>query len=409
LLFPDANFLAHVSRLLEVAIVLRERHGAEVAFAGDGPYLGLARDAGFRVHPCFTVPRDRTLGLARSATLVDPVWWHRVVMQSIRSDVEVITRERPDVVVGDMHWSLRASAAECGVPYVSLVNAAWTNHLDHPLQALDGHVLTRLFGRRLATVSFPAFKAAALWYWAWPYKRWKWSHPAAEVHTRNLFDIVEGDLTLLADVPEFAPTRPLPASARYVGPVLWRPRMAPPAWLAALVRGRPVVYVTMGSTGDRRLFDAAIDAFAGREHQVVMTTGGIGLGRTTLPPNVFVAEYAPGDALLARADVCINHGGNGTIYQALAAGVPVVGVPTHADQQVQLQLCERSGVGRSLPEARLTPAALREAVDAVRGDGRYAGNARRLARAIGACDGARTAAAAVVELARPSVPARAAG
>jgi MGT family glycosyltransferase len=185
--------------------------------------------------------------------------------------------------------------------------------------------------------------------------------------------------------------------------------MAAPPWLATLSRERPVVYVTMGSTGDRRLFETAVEAFAGREHQVLMTTGGTSLGRHDLPPNVFVAEYAPGSALMARADVCVNHGGNGTIYQALGAGVPVVGVPTHADQQVQLQLCERAGVGRTVREVDLTPASLRAAVDHVRAEARYRTNAGRIARAIERSDGARAAARAVIELAAPAVPTRAVG
>ena len=374
LLFPDANFLAHVSRLLEVGKALRDGHGADVAFAGDGPFLALAREAGFRVLPCFTVPREQTLGLARRAALVDPIWWHRVVARSIRSDVEVLTRERPDVAVGDMHWSLRASAAECGVPYVSLVNAAWTNHLDHRLQALDGHVVTRLLGRRLATASFPFFTAAALWFWAWPYKLWRQRHRAAGVRTRNLFDVVEGDLTLLADVPEFAPTRELPATVRYVGPILWQAKMAAPGWLSGLSPERPTIYVTMGSTGDRRLFDTAVEAFAGREHQVLMTTGGVGLARTDLPPNVFVADYAPGSALMARADVCVNHGGNGTIYQALGAGVPVVGVP-HARGPAAAAPALRAR-GRRARDARGGPGA----GVAARGGGRRARGRRGSAR-----------------------------
>jgi UDP:flavonoid glycosyltransferase YjiC (YdhE family) len=409
LLFPDANFLAHVSRLLEIGKVLRDGHGATVAFAGEGAYLALARDEGFATFPCFTVPRERTLALARRAALMDPFWWRRVVLRSIRSDVEVIARERPDVVVGDMHWSLRAAAAECAVPYVSVVNAAWTNHLDHRMAALDGHLLTRLLGRRLATAVFPAFKEAALWFWAFPYKMWRLRHRGAGLAAGNLFDVVEGDRTLLADVPEFAPTRPLPAHARYVGPVLWQPRTAAPPWLPGLAPGRPTVYVTMGSTGDRRLFETALRAFAGTEYQLLMTTAGITLPGVDRPPHVWVTDYAPGAALMARADVCVNHGGNGTIYQALAAGVPVVGVPTHADQQLQLQLCERAGVGRGLPERALTPSALRAAVDAVRAGGRYGENARRLAAAIARYDGARAAARAVMELAAPAVRARAAG
>jgi UDP:flavonoid glycosyltransferase YjiC (YdhE family) len=401
LLFADANFLAHVSRLLEVGRVLRDDHGVSVAFAGDGPYLSLVRDEGFDVHPCFTVPKQTTLDLARRGTLVDPWWWHRVVMCSIRSDAEAIGRVQPQVVVGDMHWSLRAASLECGVRYVSLVNASWTNYFSHPIAALDGHLLTTVLGRANATRLFPAFKQGALWLWALPYKFWRLRNGNGALRAGNLLEVVEGDLTLLADVPEFCPTEGLPPTVRYVGPIVWKPRLPDPAWLAGLSADRPVVYVSMGSTGHEGLFETAIEAFRGSDYQVLMTMGEVARP-SSLPPNVFVTDFASGDRLLARSDVCINHGGSGTVYQSLAAGVPVVGVPTHVDQQIQLQLCERSGVGRMVPPRGLTPQRLRRAVDEVRSDPSHRRNAQRMAAVIARYGGARDAARAIVEAAWPS-------
>jgi UDP:flavonoid glycosyltransferase YjiC (YdhE family) len=397
LLFADGNFLAHVSRLLEIARVLRGAHGMAVAFAGEGRYLSLVRDDGFEVHPCFTVPKERTLALARRGTIVDPWWWHRVVSRSIGSDIELIERLRPEVVVGDMHWSLRAASLKCGVPYVSVVNASWTNYFSHPIAALDEHVLTALLGREAATRAFPVFRQAALWYWALPYKVWRLRNGNGALPARNLLDVVAGDLTLFADVPEFCPTRNLPPSARYVGPILWKPRLADPPWLAALDAKRPSVYVSMGSTGGNGLFETTIEAFRGSDYQVLMTMGELALP-PTVPPNVFVTDFAAGERLLARSDVCINHGGNGTVYQSLSAGVPVVGVPTHIDQQIQLQLCERSGVGRRLSPRGLTPSRLRQAVDEVRSDLSHRRNAQALAAVIARYDGAQTAARAVADL-----------
>jgi len=397
LLFADANFLAHVSRLLEIGRVLRDEQGLDVAFAGDGPYLSLARDAGFDVHPCFTVPKAKTLGLVRRGLFADPWWWHRVVNRSIRSDIEAIGRFRPQVVVGDMHWSLGAAALACGVPYVSVVNGSWTNYYDHPIGALEGHALTGLLGRAAATRLFPAFKKTALWFWAFPYRLWRLRPGRRALRVRNLLDVVEGDLTLLADVPEFCPTRTLPASVVYVGPILWKPRLAAPPWLERLSPDRPTVYVSMGSTGRDGLFEMAVEAFRDSEYQVLMTMGEL-RPPASLPPNVFVTDFAPGERLLARADVCLNHGGSGTVYQALTAGVPIVGVPTHVDQQIQLQLCERSGVGRLVRPDEASPERLRRAVDEVRSDAAYRRNARRMAEVISRYDGARAAGRAIARL-----------
>jgi len=397
LLFADANFLAHVSRLLEIGRVLRDAHGLHVAFAGDGPYLSLVRDDGFEVHPCLTVPKERTLSLVRRGLLADPWWWHQVVNRLIRSDMEAIGLFRPQVVVGDMHWSLRAAALACGVPYVSVVNGSWTKYYDHPIGALEGHPLTASLGRAAATLLFPAVKKAALWFWAFPYKLWRLRTGHRALRAGNLLDLVEGDLTLLADVPEFCPTRVRPATVSYVGPILWKPRLAEPPWLARVSRERPTVYVSMGSTGLARTFETAVEAFRDGAYQVLMTMGELDRP-ASLPPNVFLTDFAPGESLLARADVCVNHGGSGTVYQSLGAGVPVVGIPTHVDQQIQLQLCERSGVGRMVRPDALSPERLRRAVDEVRAAPEYRGNARRLAEVISRYDGARTAGRAIVDL-----------
>lgn len=407
LLFADANFLAHVSRSLEVARVLRAEFGVDVAFAGSGPYMTLPAQDGFATYDCYTVPKERTLVLARRALLMNPLWWQREVARSIRSDVEVIGRAAPDVVVGDMHWSLRAAAVETGRPYVSIVNAPWTNYSAHPIGALDGHLVTRMLGRRLATRTFPFFKDALLWCWAFPYKLWRLRGRRRDVRTRTLFDVIEGDLTLLADVPEFSPTSALPPSVRYVGPVLWKARMAEPMWLGRLDPARPTVYVSMGSTGRQPLFETAARAFAGTDYQVMMTTGEIALAPGSLPPNVFATSFAPGERLLERAHVCVSHGGNGTLYQALTAGVPVVGIPTHVDQQIQMQLCEARGVGVQVPDSGLTPERLRQAVDTVRLDPRFRERAAAMSRAIARYGGARSAAAAIVELLERRQPGKA--
>jgi MGT family glycosyltransferase len=403
-MFPDGNFLAHVTRVVEIAKVLRRAHGCDVRFAGAGPFMALVRDAGFSVDPCFTVPRADTLALASRATIVDPFWWLRIVERSIRSDVCVIRARRPDVVVGDMHWSLRAASLACGVPYVSIVNAAWTRYSAHPLSAPDDHLITRLLGARLATTAMPTCRSALLWHWAWPYKFWALKHHVRGHWTTTLANVMEGDLTLLPDVPEIAPTMRVPDRVRYVGPILWDAPIETPPWVHALDPDR-TVYVSAGSTGTAQLFALAVEALAHSDYDVVMTTGHLDVATATVPSNVRVAQYLPGLEVMRRSALSVNHGGNGTVYQALTCGVPIVGIPSHVDQQVQLQLCERAGVGRKLVARTLTAKALRAAVDDILHDPGSRQRARLVRDAIARHDGPREAAAAIVSVARGATPA----
>lgn len=62
-------------------------------------------------------------------------------------------------------------------------------------------------------------------------------------------------------------------------------------------------------------------------------------------PHTRVARYVPGQAAAARADLVICNGGSATVYQALAAGTPVLGIPSNLDQYLMMEYVRRSGAG----------------------------------------------------------------
>jgi UDP:flavonoid glycosyltransferase YjiC (YdhE family) len=68
----------------------------------------------------------------------------------------------------------------------------------------------------------------------------------------------------------------------------------------------------------------------------------------TPPPHVFLEEYVNTDRFLAECDIVCCHGGNGTLYQALAYGVPIIAVATHAEQYIGAKRIEQLGLGRAL-------------------------------------------------------------
>src|SRR5207248_194812 len=147
------------------------------------------------------------------------------------------------------------------------------------------------------------------------------------------------------------PTKNLPANMRYVGPILWQPRMPAPCWLDQLHPEKPTVYFTAGSSGHAKIFDFAVNAFGNTGYQVVMTTGGQPFEMTQRPKNIFIADFAPGLDLMQRSSVVVSHGGNGTVYQAIAAGCPLIGMPSHLDQDFNLQRVRDLGIGIRLSAA----------------------------------------------------------
>ena len=51
---------------------------------------------------------------------------------------------------------------------------------------------------------------------------------------------------------------------------------------------------------------------------------------------------------MEECDLVVCHGGNGTIYQALQHGKPVIGIPTIPDQKFNMRRVEALGVGKML-------------------------------------------------------------
>jgi MGT family glycosyltransferase len=123
-----------------------------------------------------------------------------------------------------------------------------------------------------------------------------------------------------------------------------------------------------------------------------------------LPGVPIVVGYAPQLELIRRAALTISHGGLNTALESLARGVPQVVLPVAYDQPGVGARIERSGVGRSIPVARLTVGRLRDAAREVLSDPTYRERAGALRSAIGAADGLNRAAVVIEEAFDARVP-----
>ena len=117
---------------------------------------------------------------------------------------------------------------------------------------------------------------------------------------------------------------------------------------------------------------AAAEGLANLPVDVVMTTGGnrdpgeLDLG---LPAaNVRIERWISHSDLLPRTDVVVTTGGAGTVMAVLAAGVPMVIVPTEWDKPENAQRVVEAGAGLRLSPQRCAEQNLRAAVDRVLSD-----------------------------------------
>ena len=127
-------------------------------------------------------------------------------------------------------------------------------------------------------------------------------------------------------------------------------------------------------------------------YQVLITTAGLPVEMIRKYDNVFVEELADGDSLMSVSDVTITHGGNGTVYQALSQGVPVLGIPTFFDQEVNLQRVEALGAGLRMERRHYKAERLRSDIEKILGTPSFAQSAAVLRDSILSYDAPRTAA-----------------
>jgi UDP:flavonoid glycosyltransferase YjiC (YdhE family) len=142
---------------------------------------------------------------------------------------------------------------------------------------------------------------------------------------------------------------------------LWSPEIQPPDWWEALPEDRSIVYVALGSSGENvRALPVILQGLADLPVTVIAATAGQPLGSAP-PKNAWVTDFLPGVAAAARSQLVICNGGSLATQQALAAGVPVLGVVSNMDQHLNMLCLERAGVGQRLRVGRLTTEQVRTA------------------------------------------------
>ena len=334
---------AHLARLLLIARALRAQ-GHEVTFAtgGDGR---LAAGEGF---PTSELPEAEVSDFSEN---VYAAYTPELVERCVREERAVIEATRPDVVVGDFRPTAAISTRLERVPYVSVVNGYMTNAFDPTEILLEAG--TARGKRAVASRVGRGIQAAQRRTLASAFRDVARRHRLKGL--TSLFHFLEGDRTLIADLPELCPLRKLPESHRYVGPLVWEPAVDDGELVRELNATRPLIYATTGNTGARRLVELVLEAFGSDDrYEVVLTTGAYIEPPAGTPPNVHVRRYARASEILRRAVAAVHCGGNGSTYQALAAGVPAVVVPHSNDQRINAYLLKHHGLGLALDLDKLT-------------------------------------------------------
>ncbi len=371
--FPAFFNLGETHRLVQIARRLTELGGEALFFSHGGEYEWLAREAGFevvRVEPIYTESDVvRLMEFERCENLIKlmfrepyPEDW---LARHVENEIKAFREARLDGVVAASNIPSTISARALKIPLISVVPgtsippyfeqglASWPDQFEN--------FLTRLITKKIKDRIF----------------RWFVLHSKSWVKTfnrvgqrygvkpfTNTFDLYLGDVALVTDYPEYLGIKPTPKFPRenFIGPI------PPPRAKTEqteeiqekvtkfLERDRSIL-VGMGSSGIKELILRVITALATAGYNVAAVTTSI-LSENEIRAhtgNVLLVKWVPDIwSAFKKAKLLVIHGGENTVHAAAYSGRPVVGIPMQAEQQYNLEVLIRHGVGTMLSKRRFT-------------------------------------------------------
>lgn len=380
LFIAEAVTLAHVARPIVLAEGLDKRY-FDVHFAHHPRYRKLLGELEMTQHEIHSIsPQQFTNALAKGQPLYD----QETLAAYVEEDLRLVAEIQPDIIVGDFRLSLAVSAEAAGIPYIALSNAYWSPYCrqDYIVPDLP---FTRILGPRMAQVVFSVVRPLVFALHCLPMNRLRRRYGLSSLG----FDLREvythADYTLYADIPDLYTMPNLPANHRLIGPVVWSPKCPLPDWWRELPEGRPLVYVTLGSSGQARLLPELIAALGELDITALVSTAGAEVSGVA-PDNVYLAQYLPGEEAVKMSSLVICNGGSPTTHQALVHGVPVLGLAGNLDQFLNMDACSRTGAGRLLRADSAGKDDLARAIKDMLEDEKYHKAAVLLSARFQACD-----------------------
>jgi len=120
---------------------------------------------------------------------------------------------------------------------------------------------------------------------------------------------------------------------------------------------------TVGGPGAGALMSAVVDAAEGVDAEFVLVRPDKKVtSRRALPANVRTVGWIPLNAALSSCAAVVHHGGAGSVFGALAAGIPQLVVTGPGDRTFNGRLIAGRGAGLAMPAKEISAAALRRLV-----------------------------------------------
>lgn len=399
--------LAETTRAIEVAIALRKRGVQIEFFSHGGPHSIRPAEVGFThtlLLPEHTPKHhDRFLDLDHGKArgeLFSPEEW----MNFAKSEIEVLTKFKPDAVYGGFNLSSVLSTRATNCPLVYLLPAQATpayyenkmgtfpEFIENPVTRIIPQSWKNfLFNQIMTKINYMPIRNI--------------NRAAKALGARLLkspFEILSGDLVLLSDLAEMTglPSSKLPLNHFYIGPIFAHLPLEVPEEVKKVFNGSELkIFCAMGSSGTAEVLRATINALKETPYRVVAATTSIVDPEEFRPfsDRFYVTRYLPATNVNEMADIAVTHGGQGTVQNSIWAGKPLIGVPFQFEQQGNLEMVARAGVGIKIPMVEYTSERLLREIKRVADNPKYLQSAQKISSLFKSQNGAENSAQIILD------------
>ena len=335
LLVPGNNSLSHLAKALAIRAELVER-GHQVlvaATAGNARFLA-GRDVAHAVLP--------DLQEADDGGFPSVEWFRRPkrIAETILAELRLLEAFRPDRVLGLFRFTSKAAATLAGIPFDSLICGCMLPEFSAPL----GYAADEPGG-------FPQQEFMSVFF---RYAGLRLSQGLALLGLPPVADsrrMLVGERTFLWDFPEFLPLPP-PADAIPIGPVTWQGWPYDQRdWETVRSGGRRLAVVSFGTCAGNMDGALRLTRLLGDLGYHVLLTAASRLQLDDRLRNaawLTRCEFAPLHRLFPHASLLVSHGGQMSLFEALAHRVPVAVLPLQPEQAHNGVCMERLGCGLRL-------------------------------------------------------------
>jgi UDP:flavonoid glycosyltransferase YjiC (YdhE family) len=414
-LLPHCGFLSETSRMLHVAQALRAQGEAVCIASHGGPYEGVldaAGEAWTRLDPpmdaarCAAYLRD-LVQIGRPGVRLQPP---DEVRASVAAEAAFLRGCGARAAVIGFTLTAFLSARVAGIPLVASHGASYVPPLlerglapvptamsipgtDWLPDAIKRRIVNGAAARMADPTRFLNGVAAELGVEPVP----------------TLAALMLGDLTLVTEAPEvlgisaaeiaaWRPRRPQAyrADPRLVatGPLFARLDLPVPTAVEPFLDGTQPTALVVLSSATPELLRAVVRRVRAAGPRVVVGATIHDFGPND-DPGVAVAGLLPNHRVMPRVDLAVTMGGQGTVQTALAGGTPLVGLPLHPEQELNVGLAVRQSAALALAPRQADSQSLTDAVRRMLAEPAFGANARKVQRWYEGVDGAANAARAI--------------